>query len=197
MHTTIQTLFKKGYNKTQIAEMLNINRKTVGKVLKQLEEKGTVERKEYASILDEYKEFINIQTGKELSAIRIFQDLKRDYGYQGSYDTVKKYVAFASHYGFWAQPNCHISYKGNYYSVPYAYIGQEVEVVVINSLLKIYHHEKEIALHHLRQGEKGNFITNKEHYPRSKNITAEEILSSQKEEMAKIGINDLIFNISI
>ncbi len=34
MQTTIKTLFEKGYNKTRIAEMLGIDRKTVRKVLK-------------------------------------------------------------------------------------------------------------------------------------------------------------------
>ena len=33
IHTTIKTLFQKGYNKTQISKMLEIDRKTVRKVL--------------------------------------------------------------------------------------------------------------------------------------------------------------------
>ena len=45
MHTTIKTLFLKGYNKSQIAVMLNVDRKTVRNILKQFEEKGSVERK--------------------------------------------------------------------------------------------------------------------------------------------------------
>ncbi|SHK19550.1 hypothetical protein [Paramaledivibacter caminithermalis] len=93
MHTAIDTLFKKGYNKTQIAKMLKIDRKTVRTVLEKLEKHGCVERKEYPSILDPYKEYINIQASKQLSAKRIFQDLQIEYGYEGSYDTVKKYVA--------------------------------------------------------------------------------------------------------
>ena len=35
MKTTIRTLYKKGYNKTQIGRMLGIDRKTVRKVLKE------------------------------------------------------------------------------------------------------------------------------------------------------------------
>lgn len=34
MHTTVKTLFEKGYNKTQIANILEIDRKTVRKILK-------------------------------------------------------------------------------------------------------------------------------------------------------------------
>ncbi|WIF96136.1 IS21 family transposase [Caminicella sporogenes] len=393
MHTTIDTLFKKGYNKTQIAKMLKIDRKTVRTVLEKLEKHGCVERKEYPSILDPYKEYINIQASKQLSAKRIFQDLQMEYGYEGSYDTVKKYVAkikknppkaymvltslpgeeaqvdfgyigtikvngrhkkawifvmtlsysrymyvqivfdqsvktfiechknafkyfggvpetvkidnlkagileadfyeptvqknyasFAAHYGFWAQPcrvytptdkgkvesnvkyvkdncfkgrefkdfeeakeflsqwlenianvrkhgttkrvpaevfnsiekekliplpnedfilskstkcivntNCHISYEANYYSVPYAYIGQEVEAIEINNILKIFYKEKEIALHTLCKDKKGEYITNNEHYPYSKSITSAQILSRQREEMLKIGENALKF----
>lgn len=35
MKTTIKTLYQKGYNKTQIGQMLGIDRKTVRKVLKE------------------------------------------------------------------------------------------------------------------------------------------------------------------
>ena len=93
MHTTIKTLFTKGHNKSSIARMLNIDRKTVRKVLKELNEKGCVERKERTSILDPYKEYIAIQVSKGLTAQRIYQDLKSDTEYSGSYDTVKKYAA--------------------------------------------------------------------------------------------------------
>ncbi|SES98404.1 helix-turn-helix domain-containing protein, partial [Anaerobranca gottschalkii] len=91
MQTTIKTLFEKRYNKSQIAQMLNVDRKTVRKILKELDENGVVERKERASILDPFKEFIEIQVSKELSAKRIFQDISME-GFDGSYDTVKKYV---------------------------------------------------------------------------------------------------------
>lgn len=92
MHATIETLFKKGYNKTQIGKILGIDRKTVRNVLKQIDQNGYVERKKTGSIIDPYKEYINIQVSKELTAKRIFQDLQREFEYEGSYDTVKRYV---------------------------------------------------------------------------------------------------------
>lgn len=393
MHTTIETLFKKGYNKSQISRILEIDRKTVRASLEKIKQNGIVERKTYPTILDPYKEYINIQITKDLTAKRIFQDLQRDYNFSGSYDTVKRYVAkikatppkaymvltslpgeetqvdfgyigtikvnnrrkkawifvmtlsysrymyvqivfdqsvktfiechkngfkyfggvpetvkidnlkagileadfyeptvqknyaaFAAHYGFWAQPcrvrtptdkgkvesnvnyvkdncfkgrefsdieearkflldwlkntanvrkhgttkkipqevfntveksklqalpsedyvisrsttclvntNCHICYDGNYYSVPYAYIGQKIETIEINNLLKVFFKEKEIALHNLCQGKKGEYITQNEHYPYSKNISSQEILSRQREKMNEIGKNALIF----
>ena len=392
MQTTIKTLFSKGYNKSDIANILGINRKTVRKILKETELKGFVERKERTSSIDEYKEYINIQTSKGLTAVRIHQDLIKEFDFQGGYDAIRKYVskikkkanafmvmnslpgeeaqvdfgeigsikyqgkrkracvfvmtlsfsrhmyaevvfnqsvktfiqchrnafrffggvpsivkvdnlkaailnadfyeptvqkhyaAFASHYDFLPEPcrvytptdkgkvesnvkyvkdncfkgrefnsleeaqsfliewlntianvrihgttkkvpseifkstekaklkelpiteytisasskatvntNCHISNNGNYYSVPYAYIGQEVNVIEINNILKIFYKEKEIASHPVWTGDKGHFITNKNHYPSSKNISSEDILSRQKTEMRAIGPYALMF----
>lgn len=92
MYTTIKTLFDKGYNKTQIANMLEIDRKAVRYVLKRIENGEEMKRKTVGSILDPYKEIVNIKIKQELSAKRIFQAISEEYGYTGSYDTVKKYV---------------------------------------------------------------------------------------------------------
>lgn len=91
MKTTIKTLFEKGYNKSQISRMLNIDRKTVRAKLNESDD-GIPEKKVKTSILDSYKDYINIEVNKGIQAKRIFEDLIRDYDYEGSYDTVKKYV---------------------------------------------------------------------------------------------------------
>lgn len=394
MQTTIKSLNKKGYSQAHIARTLGISRNTVSKILKS-EERGEEQliKKPHPSVLDEYREFIEIQLNKGLSRQRIYQDLVRDYNFKGSYTAVKDYArrlltmtqkaymvmtalpgeeaqvdygyigtikvngkprkawvfimvlsysrymyasivfdqsvksfiqshveafhffggipetvkidnlkagvveadfyepvlqrtyaAFAAHYGFYAQPcrvytptdkgkvesnvkyvkdncfkgrdfqgieeareflvlwltgtanrrmhgtikkipeqlfeaaekpklqklpqedfifsktaqatvhpNCHVAYAGNYYSVPYAYIGCEVDIVEINRLVKVFYKNEEIALHNLCRDSKGDHITNKEHYPESKNITAEEILSRQEAEMKQIGSHALEF----
>lgn len=84
-------------------------------------------------------------------------------------------------------PNCHIAYGGNYYSVPHGFVGSEVDVLEINNLIKVFCKNEEIALHNLCQGLKGEYITNTSHYPESKNITSEQILSRQEIEMQQIG----------
>jgi transposase len=89
--------------------------------------------------------------------------------------------------------NCHLSYKANYYSVPFQYIGMELDVIEVNNLVKIYFNQKEVALHTLCTGEKGKHITNKDHYPQHKNITLDDILSRQRKEMAAIGQAALAF----
>jgi transposase len=394
MQTTIKSLHKKGYSQAYIARTLGVSRNTVSKVIKS-EERGEEQliKKPYPSILDEFKEFIEIQLNKGLSKQRIYQDLVRDYNFKGSYTAVKDYsrkllsttqkvymvmtslpgeeaqvdygyvgtikvdgkprkawvfimalsysrymyasivfdqsvksfiqshveafhffggvpetvkidnlkaavveadfyepvlqrtyASFAAHYGFYAQPcriytptdkgkvesnvkyvkdncfkgrdfkdikdareflsrwltetankrihgtikkiplelfetaekpkllklpqedfifsktaqatvhpNCHVAYGGNYYSVPYAYIGCEVDVIEINNLVKVFYKNEEIALHNLCKDSKGDHITNTEHYPESKNITTEEILSRQETEMKQIGSYALEF----
>jgi len=88
--------------------------------------------------------------------------------------------------------NCHLSYKSKYYSAPYQYIGMELDVIELNNLIKIYFNQKEIAIH-LLSDEKGKYITNKEHYPQNKNISLDDILSRQKDEMSAIGPGALEF----
>lgn len=89
--------------------------------------------------------------------------------------------------------NCHICYKSNYYSVPYGYVGKDVQAIEMNGLLRIYSDNKEIALHTIANCEKGKFLTDINHYPHSKNITISEILSTQKNKMQEIGPEALRF----
>lgn len=100
MKTTIKTLYRKGYNKTQIGRMLGIDRKTVRKVLKaetaeQNHAKANMEPKPsvWPSMLDEYREYIEIQLAKELSITRIHQDLQKEFGVECGYTTLRDYVA--------------------------------------------------------------------------------------------------------
>ncbi len=89
--------------------------------------------------------------------------------------------------------DCHIVHGGNYYSVPYTYIGMDVDVIEVNHLLKIYHVGKEIALHSLCGNAKGEHVTDKSHYPSTKTITQAELLSSYREKMAEVGTGALAF----
>lgn len=399
MKTTIKTLYQKGYNKTQIGRMLDIDRKTVRKVLKEREEeKGgldetTTTQAVWPSMLDEHRQYIEIQLAKELSITRIHEELQKLFGVECGYTTLRDYIAkikkkaphaymvlhslpgeeaqvdfgyigtlkvsgvprkawifvmslsysrymyveitldqsvstfirchtnafryfsgvpetvkidnlkaaiveadfyeptvqrtyaaFATHYGFLPNPcrvytptdkgkvesnvkyvkencfkgrdfkdleeaqeflllwlrdtansrihgttrqmpaevfkeeerfklqplpteeflftksvkvlvrtDCHIVHGGNYYSAPYTCIGMEVEAMEVNGLLKLYHEGKEIALHSLIRNAKGEHRTDKTHYPSTKNITQEEILSRYEEQMAQIGDGALQF----
>lgn len=93
MQTTIKTLYKKGFSQSHIARTLGISRNTVRKVILSDEggEKQLV-KKPHPSMLDEYREFIEIQLNKGLSRQRIYQDLIREFNYKGSYTAVRDYA---------------------------------------------------------------------------------------------------------
>mgnify|MGYP002621502830 CR=1 FL=1 len=88
--------------------------------------------------------------------------------------------------------NCHAAYKGNYYSAPFQYIGMELEIIEVNHLVKLYLDQQEIAIHTLCTG-KGNYVTDKNHYPPHKSMTLADILPTQRNEMAAIGRQALAF----
>lgn len=69
-----------------------MDRKTVRKVIHDIEQKGEVERKSKGSVLDNYREFIEVKVNKGLSAKKIHQDLKSEFGFEGSYSNVRRYV---------------------------------------------------------------------------------------------------------
>jgi len=93
MQTTIKTLYEKGYNKSQIARMLEIDRKTIRKIIVS-KENGEIDvpRKEYPSQFDPYKDYIIAKIEKGLTIKRIYQDLLREYGIAGTYSGVRHYV---------------------------------------------------------------------------------------------------------
>jgi transposase len=88
--------------------------------------------------------------------------------------------------------DCHVYIKYNYYSVPYEYVGKEVEIEIENNLVKIFYEYKEIAVHSLII-EKGKFSTKKSHYPKYKNHLGTEYQESYAVKMGKIGGNALAF----
>jgi transposase len=85
--------------------------------------------------------------------------------------------------------DCHITIEHNYYSVPYKYVGQTVEVEANDKLIKIYSNNEQIALHS-RIHTKGQFSTVPSHYPKYKYFSNDsaEYLKKYEEEMEKVGI---------
>ena len=93
MKVTIKTLYQKGYNKSQIAQMLDVDRKTVRKILREAEAKDPPEKPVWPSMLDKYREFIETQMNKQISVVRIHEDLQKQFGIECSYSTIRDYVA--------------------------------------------------------------------------------------------------------
>ena len=63
------------------------------------------------------------------------------------------------------QKDCLISYAGNQYSGPAEYVGKDVAVVALDSMLAAYYEGKQIALHRISY-QKKDMVVNPQHYRR-------------------------------
>ncbi len=82
--------------------------------------------------------------------------------------------------------DCHVYINYNYYSVPYEYVGKEVELKVCDNFVKIFYAYKQIAMHAKLLG-KGEFSTQESHYPKYKNYLSTEYQESYQMKMREIG----------
>ena len=82
--------------------------------------------------------------------------------------------------------DCHIYVDYNYYSVPFEYVGKEVEIELSKNLLKVFYQGKEITVH-LRLTGRGTFSTNNSHYPTYKRYSDTEYQEKYQVKMAHIG----------
>ncbi|MFC1567190.1 IS21 family transposase [bacterium] len=88
--------------------------------------------------------------------------------------------------------DCHVYVKYNYYSVPYEYVGKEVDIEIKDKILKIHYEYKEIAVHKIIES-KGKFSTNESHYPVYKRYNSTEYKEIYEAKMQKIGANAVAF----
>ena len=63
------------------------------------------------------------------------------------------------------QPDYHISVKSQFYSVPYEYISQQVDVKVTDHLVEAFYNHMRIASHPRLYGKYGQQSTNRDHMP--------------------------------
>jgi hypothetical protein len=84
--------------------------------------------------------------------------------------------------------NCHISFENNYYSVPSALVGQEVEIRWDKHILRIINLSEEVAIHKIDSG-RGEFVTVREHLPSYKYYSETEFQAKYEAKMIKIGEN--------
>jgi len=82
--------------------------------------------------------------------------------------------------------DCHIYVDYNYYSVPFEYVGRQVEIELTRNLLKVFYQGKEIAVHPRLSG-RGKFRTNDSHYPAYKRYSDTEYQEKYQAKMAHIG----------
>ena len=90
---TIITLYKQGESQRKIARLVGHDRKTVRRIIKLYKEKGVIEpiRKQKESSLDGYKELIIELMEKDISGVRIHEELIKE-GLKISYPSVARYL---------------------------------------------------------------------------------------------------------
>jgi transposase len=82
--------------------------------------------------------------------------------------------------------DCHVFIDYSYYSVPFEYVGKDVDIEITKELVRIFYQDKEIAVH-ARVLEKGKFQTNVNHYPKYKRFSDTEYQERYQAKMAEIG----------
>jgi len=83
----------------------------------------------------------------------------------------------------------HISYRYNYYSVPYQYAGEEMTIQSNVSILKVFKNTDLVAIHTICD-KQGHFITKEEHKPPYKQKKSREYYQTR---INAIGPNAIIF----
>lgn len=73
-----------------------------------------------------------------------------------------------------AQPNYHISVKSMFYSVPYEYIGKQVDVKVSDKAIEVYFNYMRIASHLTLHGKYGQYSTVHDHMPDNHKLYVEQ-----------------------
>ena len=65
------------------------------------------------------------------------------------------------------QPNCHVAFQRKFYSVPFEYLGEQVDVRATHSAVEVFYHHHRIASHKRLWG-KADYATIQEHMPPDK-----------------------------
>lgn len=80
----------------------------------------------------------------------------------------------------------HIAFEGHYYSVPHHLVGQEVRIRATESMVQIYRHSQQVALHP-RSTTLGRFSTQAEHMPANHRFVLNANGDWFQREASKIG----------
>ena len=94
-------------------------------------------------------------------------------------------------------PDYHIAIERHFYSVPYQYVGKEVDVRMRGQLIDVFHRGRQIASH-LRGNSKGRATTLKEHQPRAhQRAGVEETRARLEQNAGNIGPHVLALVVAI
>jgi transposase len=85
-------------------------------------------------------------------------------------------------------PDCHVRFERNFYSVPYRFVGKEVEIKCSAKMIYVYFEAEEIAVHLVAPGH-NYYTTHDGHYPENKLIDSNYHIQSSLTKSKKIGPN--------
>ena len=85
-------------------------------------------------------------------------------------------------------PDCHFQHQKNYYSVPYQYVGKEIDIKFNESSVHAFYNCTRIASHKAMKGTY-HYSTNTDHYPEKKFVEVNYHLAAAKKESESIGEN--------
>lgn len=85
-------------------------------------------------------------------------------------------------------PDCHIRFNRNFYSVPYRFVGKEVDIKCNSKMIYIYFNSEEVAVHAIYLGHT-HYVTNEKHYPDKKLVDINYHVQSSIAKSKRIGAN--------
>lgn len=93
MYTTVLTLYNQGKSQRKISKLLDVDRKSVRKIVKKYESTGIEEPGPIISksVLSNWQDKIVEFLERDLSYVRIFEELQ-SLGYKGSYSSMRRYI---------------------------------------------------------------------------------------------------------
>ncbi len=93
--------------------------------------------------------------------------------FQEEKEHLKPLPLYPYEYAIWkkakVQNNSHISYGKKFYSVPYEYLGQEVDLRITGRTITIYHQGTKLCVHNIIMTYDGAYSTIPEHMPKGSN----------------------------
>jgi hypothetical protein len=74
-------------------------------------------------------------------------------------------------------PDCHIQHQYNFYSVPWKYVGREVEVRASRSFIEVYSNLERLAIHKQPINKiRGKYVTDEAHLPEAHRAMREDAI---------------------
>jgi transposase len=83
-------------------------------------------------------------------------------------------------------PDCHVVVAGSYYSAPYTYVGQKLDVYVRDRVVELYQGQLLVATH-VRSQAPGQWQTRLEHYPEHQAAYLERTPDVCRKQAARVG----------